>query len=487
MSSRPDRVPWHRSVAVRLGLWFFLLSSVGAVVVLGTIYLLVARALEMREREALELRAEQFAVALTRGGVGAVRALLEQREESPHVRSLFVRIVARDGTATFAKTPPEWTTAEETSVLVPDGWGFWRPERVQSVRVPRDEQRDFTIVSRTLPNGVLLQLARSTDNRAALLAPLKRTMVSAGSAAVAFAALAAGFISWRATRPVREVASTARKIISTGDLSSRVPPTGRDDEIGDLVEQFNTLLERNSSLLRATREALDNVAHDVRTPLTRLRAGAEAALANAADSVAAGEALAECIEETDRIRRLLDTLLDISAAEAGVLGLSREPVSVPDLVHDVVDLYAMIAEDMKIEISAQVPDALTIMADPTRIRQVVANLVDNAVKYTPNGGKVFISARQAAGHVQITVQDTGPGIPPQDREQIWRRLYRGDSSRSQRGLGLGLSVVKAIVEAHDGTVSVHNDPRGGAVFTVDLPAGLPAPAAVRALPASQTH
>ncbi|MGH8017585.1 MAG: sensor histidine kinase [Opitutaceae bacterium] len=480
-------MPWHRSLAVRLGLWNFVLSIVGAIGVLGGIYWLVAHTLDTREREALELRAEQFAVAFNRGGVGAVRALLEQREESPHVRSLFVRIVGRDGTATFAKTPPEWSTDDGAAVLVPDGWGFLRPERMQTVRVPRDAQRDFTIVSRTLPNGVLLQLARSTDNREVLLEPLRRTMVLGGLAGVVIAALAAGFIAWRATRPVRQVASTARKIISTGDLSARVPPAGRDDEIGDLVAQFNTLLERNSSLLRATREALDNVAHDVRTPLTRLRAGAEAALASNTDTVAARDALADCIEETDRIRRLLDTLLDISAAEAGVLGMKKETVNVPDLLRDVVELYSMIAEEMRIEVSAQAPDDLFVFADATRIRQVVANLVDNAIKYTPDGGKVFVIARQSANRVQIIVQDTGTGISPEDMDRIWRRLYRGDSSRSQRGLGLGLSVVKAVVEAHEGTVGVRNDPRGGAVFTVDLPAAAPARAAVPALPVSQAR
>jgi signal transduction histidine kinase len=476
-------------LAVRLGLWNFLLTGVGAVVVLGAVYFLVARALDDREREALEIRAEQFAVAFARGGVAGIRALLEQREESPHVRSLFVRLVGRDGTATFAKTPPEWSTGEETSVLVPDDWGFWRPERVQTVRVPRDAQRDFAIVSRTLPNGVLLQIARSTDNREVLLTPLRRTMVLAGSGAVALAALVSGFVAWRATRGVRQVAATARGIISTGDLSARVPAAARCDEVGDLVTQFNTLLERNSSLLRATREALDNVAHDVRTPLTRLRAGAEAALASSTDTVAAREALADCIEETDRIRKLLDTLLDISAAEAGVLGLRLEQVDVPELVHDVVDLYSMIAEEMRIEVTASVPEALTIFADATRIRQVVANLVDNAIKYTPDGGKVIVSAHPAGERVCIVVQDTGPGIKPGDEERIWRRLYRADTSRSQRGLGLGLSVVKAIVEAHEGTVSVRNDPRGGAIFTVELPAGArlrPAQEA-RALPASSAH
>jgi signal transduction histidine kinase len=291
----------------------------------------------------------------------------------------------------------------------------------------------------------------------------------AGSAAVLLSAGAGAWLAWRAIKPVRAVAATAHRIVATGDLSARVEGTQRRDEVGDLVRQFNTLLERNGNLLRAMREALDNVAHDLRTPLTRLRAGAEMALRETGNPEGSREALADCIEETDRIQRLLETLLDISAAENGVLKLEREPTDMGALLQSVAELYALVAEEKSVAIDVAPCRNLSVEGDPTRLRQVFANLVDNAVKYTPTGGKVHLAAEAGPKGVSVTVRDTGPGIPAAEREKIWQRLYRGDHSRSQRGLGLGLAVVKALVEAHGGIVTAANLPEGGAVFTVELP------------------
>jgi len=438
-------------------------------VVLAAVYFLLARALDRQERAALEVRTAEYADAFEAGGVAAMRALIESESQQPHVRSLFVRIVGPGGEVTFARVPQNWIESD-TQVLVPDGWGSWQPRRVQTVRVPRDEERDLTVASRTLPDGELLQIARSTDNQAVVLEPLRRTMWIAGPAAVLLTAGVGAWLAWRATRPVRAVAATAHRIVATGDMSARVEGSARDDEVGDLVQQFNTLLERNGNLLRAMREALDNVAHDLRTPLTRLRAGAEAALQHTADAAATREALADCLEETDRIQRLLETLLDVSAAETGVLQLEQEAVDAGSLLQGVAELYALVAEEKSIQLHITAAPGVKVRADPTRLRQVLANLADNAVKYTPAGGSVWLEAERRAGRVALRVRDTGPGVPPEEREKIWQRLYRGDHSRSQRGLGLGLSLVKALVEAHGGTVAVANHPAGGAVFTVELAA-----------------
>jgi signal transduction histidine kinase len=282
-------------------------------------------------------------------------------------------------------------------------------------------------------------------------------------------AIASGFLLTRkALRPIRTLATTAREVSVSGDLSRRVPISNTNDELDELSQLFNRMLDRNQRLVRGMREALDNVAHDLRTPLTRLRGNAEVAL-RSGDSTAAKEALGETIEESERVMAMLRTMMDISEAESGIMRLDRSRVPLVALVNDAVSLYEHVADEAGVVIDTIGDERVVVDVDAARIRQVVANLLDNAIKYNHRGGRVTVEVTANDDDAIVRVSDTGEGIPTDALPRIWDRLYRADPSRTRPGLGLGLSLVKAVVDAHGGAVDVQSEPGKGAVFTLRLP------------------
>jgi signal transduction histidine kinase len=312
-------------------------------------------------------------------------------------------------------------------------------------------------------------VGKSTEAREALLARFRAALGLVTLSIVAIALTGGWLVTQSALFPIRRLTQAVQRIIRTGRTDARVPVAGTGDALDELTALFNAMLDKIEGLVTAMRHSLDNVSHDLRTPLTRLRGTAEMALAGAPDPDRYREALADCVEESDRVLVMLNTLMDISEAESGAMQLQREPLPLADVVARAVDLYRDVAEAKGVALAVDAPADVVVTADRTRLEQVAANLIDNALKYTSAGGRVDVEVRREGAAALIRVRDTGTGIPGDELPRIFDRLFRGDTSRAERGLGLGLSLVKAVVEAHGGTVNVQSESGRGSVFTVRLP------------------
>ena len=452
----------RKSLAFRLTFWYsaiFILSFL-ALSILSYLFVFSA----IRDNRA-SIKAELFesVVLVERDGIEAIKTASDRLEKASRRTSFFVRLVDVDNTTLFLSHPRLWEQfdlSRPQDQVFEGQWHYYTSKRDGDL---------LEVASARLKDGKLLQVGKSIQDREEVLEHFRDTLLATIIPMVLIGFAGGAFLAFRALRPIRNLSGVARSIVETARFDARVPSSNSADELDELVILFNHMLEKIEILIRGMKDSLDNVAHDLRTPVTRLRVTAEEALRSGVGRDACREALADCLEESERVMTMLNTLMDISEAETGTMKLSLENINLCALLAEVVELYDDVAEEKSIKLSTNAPSVLYLRADRVRLRQVLANLVDNAVKYTPRGGSVDIEASQRGDQAVLLVKDSGIGIPLAEIPRIWDRLYRGDKSRSQRGLGLGLSLVKAVVQAHHGQVAASSNPSGGSVFLIYLP------------------
>jgi signal transduction histidine kinase len=322
--------------------------------------------------------------------------------------------------------------------------------------------------------GQRLVIGRDIAEQLALASGIKRAFLW-GFGILTLAAVAGGIAVGRSVLGRIELINAATRSIMSGDLSRRIPLQGSNDELDELSDHLNGMLDRIEQLMNGLREVSDNIAHDLKTPLNRLRNGAEAALRESRGAEGYREGLEATIERADDLIKTFNALLLIARLEAGVVEESAEEFDLGRLVRDVAELYEPVAEEAGLALSIDVEENVPIRANRQLVGQAVANLADNAIKYSagrnqgPAPAVVAVKARRNGTSAEFSVADRGPGIDAQDRDRALRRFVRLEKSRTQPGTGLGLSLVAAVARLHNGAVRLEdNDPGLRVVVTLPL-------------------
>ncbi|WP_165070396.1 heavy metal sensor histidine kinase [Paludisphaera rhizosphaerae] len=444
----------------KLTLWSSLVLAVSLAAGFAWVHHGLAGVLEARDDAFLERKADELVAALA-GGAAESRASLDaeiRREVAAYEDDGLIiavrepgRIAATPNESTarrLAESPPAVGTPTTVQV-VPQGGRF------RVLATPPDDE------------GLSLVLAISLDETEATLAAFDRRAAWGAVAFLALAVVGGLFLSRQALRPVTESIAAARRL-DPANLSERLPLTGAGDELDELAGTINGLLDRlaayHTQVIRFTADA----SHELRSPLAAMRAAVEVALQQPRDEAAYRDVLASLGEQCERLTALVNGLLLLAQADAGEVVVGRDVVDLSSLAEDAAEMYEPLAEERRLAFRWECAPGTQVAGDALRLRQLVTNLLDNAMKFTPPGGSVRLAVRRDGGEAMLSVADTGGGISSEHLPHVFERFYRADPARPSSGTGLGLSICRWIVEAHGGTISVESRPGAGTTFRVTL-------------------
>ncbi|MFH1156435.1 MAG: ATP-binding protein [Pseudomonadota bacterium] len=456
-------------LAVRLTLMYAGIFTVSSCAAFVLFYYLVAQTIGHRMDQDLMDKAGAFEAVFSVKGMGGVRDLAVLEARASGEKKAFFRLLYPSGEVFASSHMSFWQDIRVGQDTVRKLAGGSSPV-YETVTIEPGAPKVRILYARIGP-GVILQTGLSMETYAHFFQAFKTVFAGTMTLIVVLSAASGWFLSRRALAGVQLVINTAQKISGTR-LSDRVPETGTQDELDHLARTFNTMLVRIEILVTSMREMTDNIAHDLKSPIARIRGLAEVSLTQDSSREDLQQMAASTIEESDRLLDMINTMLVISRTDSGEGGFRFEPVDITDLVAQACDLFEAVAEDKGIGLVFSASQNLVAMADTAMLQRAVANIIDNALKYTPSGGSVAVSVEKgSSGALKIRVADTGHGILPQDLNRIFDRFYRGDPSRSQQGSGLGLSLVKAVVSEHGGSVEVTSAQGQGSTFLITLPIG----------------
>ena len=466
MSSKKNRIRFPYTLAFRLTLWYAGMFALSSFIAFLLFYFLITSVLRQQVDQDLTKQAGVFSSLLKTRGINAVASVASLEAQAAGEKKIFFRLLHPSGEVFSSSNMSYWKDIGIGRQAIRD-LSMRSPSVFETISIPERKHKVrilYTVVGPTL----LLQLGQSMENISRFIEAFQRIFIITMAVLIALAAVVGWFMARRAVSGVESITRTALQITG-GELKQRVPVKPRGDEIDQLATTFNSMLDRIESLVTNIKEMSDNIAHDLKSPITRIRGVAEVTLTTGKDLQEFKSMGASIIEECDRLLDMINTMLMISKTEAGVGNLSLEPIDMDKVIQDAVELFQPMAEDKQINLVCNTPEEINTTGDMRLIQRMIANFIDNAIKYTDPSGTVVVSMKSnPLQQVEITVMDTGIGIAPEELPHIFDRFYRCDESRSKAGVGLGLSLARTIARAHGGDVTVTSRPGKGSTFTITL-------------------
>ena len=433
-------------------------------------YLLITSVIRQQTDQGLTSEVRAFSSILSTQGTEAVKRQAFLEAQAAGEKKIFFRLLYITGQVFSSSNMSYWRdigiNKRAVDQLLKNGVPFF-----DTIHIP-DRKHKIRILYAIIGPGMMLQLGQSMENHTRIIEIFRQVFIFTMAALFVLAVVVGWFMARRALVGVETVTQTARRI-SDGSLEKRVPVGRGVDEIDQLALTFNQMLDRIQKLVTGIKEMSDNIAHDLKSPITRIRGIAEISLTERSSLADFKSMAGSTIEECDRILEMINTMLMISKTEAGVGQLDCRQMDIAVVVRDACDLFQSPAQDKNQKLTCDSPEAFSIYGDIRLIQRMIANLLDNAIKYTPTNGSVFVGLLRSKDKQSavISVQDTGIGISAKDLPHIFERFYRCDPSRTQAGTGLGLSFARAVARAHNGDITVDSTPGKGSTFTISIAEG----------------
>lgn len=453
------------SLALRLAGLLAFTAGVCLAITFVLIYFVISAKLHHRIDDKLRHEAAEIAFLVSVNSPDALRDALRQAAYAEGTGKVLYRVLDARGGVRMESDTTGWKGVGIRNEAVAAAQGqnpvFDTVGRVGSEEETRVIYAPFT-------QDTTLQIALRVAQETQLLDDLKHLLLAGGAIGLCVSTLAGWLFSLRALSPLQIMTNTALGI-ADGDFEKRMQTSFRTAELYRLASAFNSMLDRIQSFVRELRNLNDSIAHDVRTALARTHLAAQRLLATAPLTEEQESLAMAVVENSDAMLGMMNTVLDLSELNTGIARTKFAPIDLNEVTADLFEFFEIAAEEKHIEMNFRNSPEAIVQGDRNRLRRALANLFDNAIKYTGHGGRVEVAVQADAETVSVSVADTGIGIPSEGQHRIFDRFYRVDSSRTGSGHGLGLSLASAVARLHGGSIQVQSTEGKGSTFTVTLP------------------